>query len=273
MSAMDGPQKISEQVADYAETYKLRSLFQRMLQLLIEHKPQQPLDFLSAWLKSFTAHQVLVLGPPGSGKATQSKLIADYYGLAPISTRELLRAEVNGRTELGMQAKAFMEKGEQVPDEVIIQLVAESMTEPSVRHNGWVMDGFPRTSQQADALALKGMVPTAVIILDVTDELAEHRATGRLTDPETGAAYHLDLAPPPPEIRYRLTQRSDDTAEIFRKRLGAFRSVQVRFAEEAYSSKVYHVDGSQGKLKVFQDIKKIMNSMEAPIPGASAPAE
>jgi adenylate kinase len=265
MSYVDSPQKVSDQVASYAETYKLRSLFQRMLQLLIEHKPANPLDFLTNFLNSYTTHQVLVLGPPGSGKATQCKLIADYYGLTVISTRELLRREINSKTELGLKAKEYMEKGDQVPDDIIVQLVAERMEEPHVRHNGWVMDGFPRTSQQADALALKGMVPTSVLVLDVTDEMAEHRATGRWTDAETGISYHMDLAPPPPEIRYRLTQRADDTPELFRKRLGAFRGVQARFAEEASSSKVQHVDGSQGKLKVFQDIKKVLNAMEADV--------
>ncbi|RME28384.1 MAG: adenylate kinase [Deltaproteobacteria bacterium] len=169
--------------------------------------------------------RMIFIGPPGAGKGTQAARLVARHGIAHISTGDMLRAAVRAGTDLGREAQRYMSAGELVPDEVIIGMVRERIQEPDCAR-GFLLDGFPRTLPQAEALdaALSeaGIALDHVLVLEVPDELIVQRITGRRMDPETGEIYHLEFKPPPPEIADRLVHRKDDTEEACRARLEAY---------------------------------------------------
>lgn len=167
--------------------------------------------------------RLILVGPPGAGKGTQAARLVHSYGIPHISTGDMFRAAVKAGTELGKQADAYMKKGELVPDEVVIGMVLERIQQDDCE-KGFMLDGFPRTTGQAEALdvALReaGIQLDAVVLIEVPDELIEERIVHRRQDPETGEIYHLKFKPPASdEVRERLVQRKDDTAEACRARL------------------------------------------------------
>ncbi|KAL5220721.1 hypothetical protein ABZP36_025434 [Zizania latifolia] len=164
--------------------------------------------------------KVMIAGAPASGKGTQCELIKTKYGLVHISAGDLLRAEIAAGTENGKRAKEFMEKGQLVPDEIVVNMVKERLLQPDAQEKGWLLDGYPRSYSQAMALETLGIRPDIFILLDVPDELLVERVVGRRLDPVTGKIYHLKYSPPEnEEIASRLTQRFDDTEEKVKLRL------------------------------------------------------
>lgn len=163
---------------------------------------------------------MVLFGAPGSGKGTQCDKLKKDFGLRHISTGDVLRDHVNRGTPLGAQAKEYMDAGKLVPDELMIGLIKE---ETKDAHNGWLIDGMPRTRVQAEAMTQMGLDPRVFVTLEVPDEVLEERITLRRMDPATGDIYHLKFKPPrDPEVERRLTQRKDDTAEKLRTRLEAY---------------------------------------------------
>ncbi|KAF0898228.1 hypothetical protein E2562_005824 [Oryza meyeriana var. granulata] len=158
--------------------------------------------------------KVMIAGAPASGKGTQCELIKTKYGLVHISAGDLLRAEIAAGTENGKRAKEFMEKGQLVPDEIVVTMVKERLLQPDAQEKGWLLDGYPRSYSQAMALETLGIRPDIFILLDVPDEILVERVVGRRLDPVTGKIYHLKYSPTEnEEIASRLTQRFDDTEE------------------------------------------------------------
>merc|ERR1719182_1304040 len=158
--------------------------------------------------------KIIICGAPASGKGTQCELLKEEYGVVHLSTGDMLREAVAQGTEVGTAAKGYMERGELVPDEVIIGIVKDRLAESDCKENGWLLDGFPRTEAQAIALEKAGILPKKVLFLQVPDEMLIERVVGRRSDPETGKIYHLKYSPPEnDEIAARLTQRADDTEE------------------------------------------------------------
>ncbi len=164
--------------------------------------------------------RVVLLGAPASGKGTQGQLLSERHGIPKISTGDMLRAAKAAGTPMGLEAARFMNEGKLVPDEVVIGLVAERL-EAADCAPGFILDGFPRTVPQAEALdallASKGMPLSVVVQLDVPRELLLERATLRRTDVRTGQIYHLKYNPPPPDAQ--LEHRADDREETVNKRL------------------------------------------------------
>jgi adenylate kinase len=171
--------------------------------------------------------RMILVGPPGAGKGTQAARLLEEYAIPHVSTGDMLRAAVNEGTELGKQADAFMKAGNLVPDEVVIGMAIERIQKPDAAA-GFMLDGFPRTSAQAEALdaalAAAGLALDAVVLIEVPDAFIVQRITGRRSDPETGAIYHLEFNPPPAEIADRLVQRKDDTEEACVARLEKYHS-------------------------------------------------
>ena len=162
----------------------------------------------------------MLFGPPGAGKGTQAEIIVEMTGKPQISTGDMLRSAVSQGTELGLEAREYMEAGKLVPDQVIIGLIEDRLSEPDAS-NGVLFDGFPRTIPQAEALSEITEV-SAVISIEVPDEDIVDRIVGRRMDPETGEIYHVSFKPPPPELSNRLVQRKDDNEETVRMRLAAY---------------------------------------------------
>jgi len=171
--------------------------------------------------------RMILVGPPGAGKGTQAARLVDHYAIPHISTGDMLRAAVKEGTDLGKQADAFMKKGALVPDDVVIGMVVERIAKDDCT-NGFMLDGFPRTRPQAEALdvALNAAKVSldAVVLIKVDDSLIEERIVNRRSDPETGTIYHLLFNPPPADVADRVVQRKDDTAEACRSRLEKYHS-------------------------------------------------
>jgi adenylate kinase len=171
--------------------------------------------------------RMILIGPPGAGKGTQAQRLVERFKIPHISSGDMLRAAVAEGTELGRQADGFMKAGHLVPDEVVIGMVIERIGKPDAA-DGFMLDGFPRTRPQAEALdaALEraGVSLDFVLLIEVPDELIVERIVGRRTDPVTGAIYHLRFNPPPAEVAGRVVQRKDDTEEACRARLDKYHS-------------------------------------------------
>lgn len=171
--------------------------------------------------------RMILVGPPGAGKGTQAAKLVESHHVTHISTGDMLRAAVAAGSELGKQADDYMRSGALVPDELVIAMVIERIAEPDCR-NGFMLDGFPRTRPQAEALdaalAKAGMGLDAVVLIEVPDGQIVDRITGRRNDPVTGAIYHIQFKPAPAEIAGRLVQRKDDTEEACLARLEKYHS-------------------------------------------------
>lgn len=171
--------------------------------------------------------RMILVGPPGAGKGTQAARLVDTYRIPHISSGDMLRAAVKEGTALGIEADRFMKSGKLVPDEVVIGMILERIARPDCA-GGFMLDGFPRTAPQAEALdaAMRaaGVELDAVVLIEVPDALLEERAVGRRSDPETGTIYHLKYNPPPPEITARLIHRKDDTVEAVKTRTQKYHS-------------------------------------------------
>jgi adenylate kinase len=173
---------------------------------------------------------LVFLGPPGAGKGTQAKRVADRMGVAHLSTGDLLREAVRKATPLGVEAKGYMDRGQLVPDDLVDRLVAERV-EAAARDAGFLLDGYPRNVAQARALdrveGTLGRSLDAVLLLEVPDRVLAERLTGRRSCPSCGAMYHVSAQPPRQEGRCdrcgaALVVRSDDRPEVVRERLAVY---------------------------------------------------
>jgi len=170
--------------------------------------------------------RVILLGAPGAGKGTQAQFITEEFGIPQISTGDMLRAAVKAGSELGLKAKAVMDAGQLVSDDIIIGLVKVRLTEDDCQ-NGALFDGFPRTIPQADALKEAGVQIDYVVEIDVADEEIVQRMSGRRVHEASGRTYHLVYNPPKvagkdDETGEELIQRADDTEETVRLRLNVY---------------------------------------------------
>jgi adenylate kinase len=170
--------------------------------------------------------RLILLGGPGAGKGTQANNIKEKFNIPQISTGDMLRAAVKAGTELGMEAKKFMDSGGLVPDDVIIGLVKERIKEDDCA-NGFLFDGFPRTIPQADAMKDAGVPIEAVVDIDVPDDEIIKRMSGRRAHLASGRTYHIVFNPPKVEGKDDITgeplvQRDDDKEETVKKRLDVY---------------------------------------------------
>jgi adenylate kinase len=170
--------------------------------------------------------RIVLLGPPGSGKGTQAATLVQRLGVPKISTGDMLRAATTAGTPLGREAQGYMDAGKLVPDSVVIGLVEERLKQPDAK-NGFILDGFPRTIAQADALgAVLARLKTPldwVVQIDVPSELIVERTTLRRTDKRTGQIYHLKYSPPPSDAE--LEHRADDREETVKQRLDQYEAM------------------------------------------------
>jgi adenylate kinase len=213
---------------------------------------------------------LILLGPPGAGKGTQAERLRNDFRLPFISTGEMLRANVKEGTELGVEAKQYMDAGNLVPDDVIVRMVAERLNEGDA-DDGFILDGFPRTIAQAEALdkmlaGLRRRISAAVLI-DVPDEDVVLRISGRRMCVKSGHNYHVEFDPPKhdevcDQDGSRLIQRDDDKPEVVRNRLEVYHD-QTEPLIEYYDGKgqLRRIDGSRSPADVHDHIRAVLATL------------
>lgn len=212
--------------------------------------------------------RIILLGAPGAGKGTQAQFIMEKYGIPQISTGDMLRAAVKAGTELGLQAKAIMDAGQLVTDELIISLVKERIAQEDCR-NGFLLDGFPRTIPQADAMKEVGIDVDFVLEFDVPDQVIVERMSGRRVHPASGRVYHVVYNPPKVEGKDDVTGedliiRADDEAETVRKRLAIYHEqtepLVAYYTKEADAgnTRYFKLDGTRNVDAVSQELAQIL---------------
>ena len=212
--------------------------------------------------------RIILLGAPGAGKGTQAQFLMDKYGIPQISTGDMLRAAIKAGTPLGLKAKEVMDKGQLVSDEIIIGLVKERIAQNDCA-KGFLLDGFPRTIPQADAMKAVGVVVDFVLEFDVPDEEIVKRMSGRRVHPGSGRVYHLVFNPPKVEGKDDVTGedlviRADDEETTVRKRLDIYHQqteplVGYYKAEAAAGRTRYErLDGTQAVDAVSQQLAALL---------------
>jgi adenylate kinase len=200
---------------------------------------------------------ILLIGAPGSGKGVQGQALIDHLGLLRISTGDMLREQIDKKTALGVQAKKYMDEGMLVPDDLIVKLLQVRISAPDCER-GFILDGFPRTESQAQALTDQGLLPDHIIFLDVPQEAIIQRICGRLTHVSSGRVYHEVFNPPKiagldDVTGEPLERRGDDNEVSVRQRLAVFEE-QTQPVIEYYKSydqvSIHHIEGNRSPLNV-----------------------
>ena len=211
---------------------------------------------------------LILLGPPGAGKGTQAKRLEEAFGLIQVSTGDMLRAEVKSGSAIGQQAKGIMERGELVPDTLITSMLAGRVRQPDARQ-GFILDGFPRTVPQAEALdsmlSEQGLTLDHVIELQVDDAALVARISGRFTCAQCGEGYHDEFKRPKAEGRcdvcgsQEFTRRADDKAETVGARLAAYHGQTAPLLPYyAAQGKLRRVDGMAEMSAVTEELHRIL---------------
>lgn len=198
---------------------------------------------------------LILLGAPGAGKGTQAEVICEHLNIPAISTGNILREAVKKQTEAGTKAKQYMDSGELVPDQVVIQIIKDRLAESDCA-NGFILDGFPRTVPQAQALDEMGIQIDRVIDIEVADEKIQKRMSGRRVCEDCGASYHIEYKPSKAEdvcdkCGGRTVQRKDDHPETVKERLQVYHE-QTEPLKEYYAK--------TGKLKIVEGQEEIKDT-------------
>jgi adenylate kinase len=213
---------------------------------------------------------LILFGPPGAGKGTQAERLRGDFSLAYIATGDMLRTNVKEQTELGVKAKEFMDAGELVPDDLIVAMAADRLREPDAQ-DGFILDGFPRTVPQAEALDRQlgqmGRRITAVLLIDVSDDEVVRRLSGRRVCVKAGHNYHIEFDPPKhdevcDQDGSRLVQRDDDKPEVVKKRLEVYHD-QTEPVIGYYDQKgiLRRVDGTRPPAEVHDHIRALIATL------------
>lgn len=215
--------------------------------------------------------KIIMLGAPGAGKGTQAKMIADKYGVPHVSTGDIFRANIKAGTDLGKEAKGYMDQGQLVPDELTVKILLDRVKSDDCK-KGYVLDGFPRTIAQAEVLdgelAKLGDKVDYAIDVDVPDENIVNRMSGRRACLGCGATYHIVAVPPKKEgicdrCGEKLVQRDDDKAETVKNRLSIYHEqTQPLITYFSNQGKLQSVDGTLPMEEVFEKIVEILKDGE-----------
>lgn len=208
--------------------------------------------------------KLVLLGPPGAGKGTQAKKIVEKYNILHLSTGDLLREAVKDGTNLGKKAKDYMESGKLVPDELVIGIIKEQLKKSG--DQGYVLDGFPRTLNQAKELDKIDKID-AVLFIDVSSNELVKRLAGRLSCPKCGAVYNINFTPPKVEgicdsCMNELIQREDDTEQTVRTRIKTYQEQSEPLVKYYKNKKLLKKISGAGDIdKIFNDILKILDKL------------
>ena len=208
--------------------------------------------------------KLIMLGAPGAGKGTQAQILSDRYGIPTISTGAIIRGAIKNETPTGKMAKAYIDKGELVPDEVVIGIIKERLSEPDCK-NGFILDGFPRTIPQAEALYELGIKIDKVIDIEVSDDVIVKRLSGRRECPKCSATYHIENKPSKKGDKCEkcgeaLVTRADDAPETIKSRLSVYHR-ETEPLVEFYKKKgnLATVDGEAELSEITEAIVKALS--------------
>ncbi|MHA1143324.1 MAG: adenylate kinase [Candidatus Helarchaeota archaeon] len=202
--------------------------------------------------------KIILLGAPGAGKGTNAKKLVEKYNIPQISTGDLLRKAVKDRTKLGIEAESYMTAGKLVPDDLVINLVRERLNKPDCK-NGFILDGFPRTTTQAEKLEDFTTIDI-VINLDVDTQALVRRSVGRRSCPNCGSVFHVEFNPPKKEgicdnCGTKLILRKDDTAETVKARIETYKEKTAPLIEYYNEKKLLrNIDANRSFDEIFNDI-------------------
>lgn len=203
--------------------------------------------------------RLILLGAPGAGKGTQAELLVKTLNIPSISTGNMLREAMANGSDLGKQVKQYMESGALVPDDLVLSIVAQRLTQPDCT-NGFILDGVPRTLSQAQVLDEKGVTVDYVVSIEIDDDVIENRMSGRRVCKKCGASYHITANPPKEEgicdlCGDAVAIRADDVPETVRKRLRVYHDATEPLKDYyARQNKLVCVKGDQPIAKVYEDI-------------------
>ena len=207
--------------------------------------------------------KLILLGAPGAGKGTQAEILCDRLNIPTISTGNMIREAMKSGTEMGLKAKAFIEAGQLVPDEVVIGIVDERLRQDDCK-NGFILDGFPRTIPQAEALDRMGIIIDRVVDINVPDEVITRRVSGRRVCLDCGNTYHIETKKPQVEgvcdrCGSTLVQRKDDLPETVQERLHVYHA-QTEPLRDYYAAagKLLVVDGQQGIQEIAEQTLELL---------------
>ena len=217
-----------------------------------------------------TQLNLILIGPPGAGKGTQAERLREDFQLPYVATGDMLRAHVRQETELGHQAKSFMDAGDLVPDDLIVAMARERLEEPDAQE-GFLLDGFPRTSGQADSLAEMltglGRHVSAALLIDVPDGELVRRLAGRRVCVKAGHNYHVEFDPPKREgvcdqDGSRLIQRDDDKPEVIERRLSVYHA-QTQPLVDYYDRQglLRRIDGTRSPSEVHDHVRAVIATL------------
>lgn len=209
--------------------------------------------------------KIILLGPPGAGKGTQAEFIINHFDIPQISTGDILRENVKNNTELGAKAKSYMDKGELVPDDIVVEIIKDRIQREDCQ-SGYILDGFPRTLHQARGLdeALHPDKIDCVLFINADEATVIERLSLRRISKKTGVIYHLEFNPPPEGEE--VYQRNDDKEETIKKRLEVYNQ-QTEPLINYYKEKniLFEVDGAKTVDLIEQEIQEILQEFLIPV--------
>ncbi|RNF17026.1 adenylate kinase [Trypanosoma conorhini] len=245
--------ELSAEAAAYFEEKHINSLLEELFHDVVMHLPDDPLQFLLHALDGKTTLRLLVLGPSGCGKRTQSRRIAQKYGAVVVNADDVFREEMSRKTEAGEKLASCMRDGLPIPSDIASELIIRRLQEEDTRSKGWVLNGFPQTRSQALRLQEAGISPLLFILLDVSSEVAVRRCDGRRYDPVTQNVYHMEFAPPPRGMPVERMSEDDGSLAAVASRWKYFDARKNELIE-CYEPVFVRIDGDRPVDVVSQEI-------------------
>ncbi|KEG10749.1 adenylate kinase [Trypanosoma grayi] len=250
---------LSEDSVTYLEEKHIKPLLEELFHDVLLHLPEDPLEFLLRSLEGKTSLRMMIVGPSGSGKLTQSRRIAQKYGVVLVNADEIFREEMEKNMEEGKTRASWFREGNAVPSDVAAELIIKRLNAEDAARNGWVLDGFPRTRSQALRLQEAGMSPMLFAVLDVPAEVAVQRCAGRRYDPITQNVYHEKYVLPPAGTMVEPTEDGDASLATV---VGRWKYFDARKDEliECYEPFFVRINGDQSVERVFEEVCEQVDS-------------